>query len=178
MLSTEDYLLVEHDVHVDKCAAIVAIVQLIAALDKSVLVLGKSHAAVDSILLALKKIAPDLHFLKVGGRDHQELIGHGVEAQLAQLPKTSAALRDFYNSRKIVATSCAAISSHAMFEARPEPFDYCVLDDAADVPLPAALGAWFHCKHFVLFGNGSGGKPEVPSLFAELKADHNTVLIK
>lgn len=188
VLSTSDYLLVQSTSGADRTQTIVAIVRLLVALHKTVLIASYSNFAVDNVLIELKQQAPDVPFLRLGdkSRIHQDLHPHAVETFIGQL-STSNSLAQFYEQQQVVATTCLGIYSHPLFEVR-KAFDYCILDDASQILLPSCLGPLFYANKFILFGD-SKQPPSVikssaarelgvgESLFKTLHNDHNTVEI-
>jgi DNA replication ATP-dependent helicase Dna2 len=71
-------------------------------------------------------------------------------------------LREFYESQKVVATTCLTIK-HPIFSKMK--FDYCIVDEATQLTLPTCLGPLQFAHTFVLVGDPYQLPPLVSRIF-------------
>ncbi|GFO46497.1 hypothetical protein PoB_007300200 [Plakobranchus ocellatus] len=177
VLMAKDYVLIKGFPGTGKTSTIVALVKILQLLGLSVLLTSYTHSAVDNILLKLKK--EGVHFLRLGrqGRIHPSILPHCAEI-LTSSPSINSvqALRKFYDSYSIVATSCLGVSNHPVFQQRS--FDVCVVDEASQVLQPACLGPLFHCRKFVLVGDPKQLPPVVQSKEARSLGMDESLFVK
>ena len=150
-LGCRDYALVLGMPGSGKTRAIVEVVRAAAAAGGGVLVAAYTNSAVDNV--ALRLAAAGVAFVRVvrpatthpGVRPH--LLGS------ARWPaRTAAALRDLSaRSPLVVLATCLTAAQSPLVRRRA--FDLCVLDEAGQVTLPAALGALLRARRFVLVGD-------------------------
>ncbi|GFS22048.1 DNA replication ATP-dependent helicase/nuclease DNA2-like [Elysia marginata] len=161
VLMAKDFVLIKGFPGTGKTSTIVALVKILHLLGLSVLLTSYTHSAVDNILLKLKK--DEVPFVRLGrqGRIHPSILTHCAEVLTAKPSIDSVqALREFYDSYSVVATSCLGVSNHPVFSQRH--FDVCIVDEASQVQ-PACLAPLFHCRKFVLVGDPKQLPPVVQS---------------
>ncbi|XP_054168216.1 DNA replication ATP-dependent helicase/nuclease DNA2-like [Oppia nitens] len=181
-LSTDSYILIQGMPGAGKTQTIVALIRLLVALEQSVIITSYTHSAVDNILLKLKEYKID--FLRIGSekRVNPELLSYTNASKTSSF-KTLEQLLSFYSSTQVVATTCYGVSSHPLFKRKV--FDYCIVDEASQVLLPACLGPLFYCNRFLLVGDSRQLPPVVQnekakqlgldqSLFVLLQNETNT----
>eukprot|EP00094_Tigriopus_californicus_P009570 TCALIF_09226-PA protein Name:"Similar to Dna2 DNA replication ATP-dependent helicase/nuclease DNA2 (Mus musculus)" AED:0.03 eAED:0.03 QI:0/0.66/0.5/0.75/1/1/4/36/1063 len=165
-----------------KTTLIVALVRMMLALGKSVLLTSYTHSAVDNILLKLKT---HTHcFLRLGrySRIHPDIQPFSVEKISQTLPDLDS-LDQKYSQTPVVATTCLGLNHPAIVN---RTFDFCIVDEAAQSQFLAALGPLFYCHKFILVGDPDQLPPVVQSgsarslgmdvsLFAMLEHESNVV---
>ncbi|XP_015756273.1 PREDICTED: DNA replication ATP-dependent helicase/nuclease DNA2-like [Acropora digitifera] len=145
-----------------KTTTISCLVRLLVACGKSVLLTSYTHTAVDNILLKLKEANVD--FLRLG-QVHKilpELHSHSSQMAAADI-KTVDALRQLYESKSVVATTCLGVN-HALFSHRM--FDYCIVDEASQITQPVCIGPLRRSRVFILVGDHYQLPPLVQSVEA------------
>lgn len=149
VLMCKDYVLIRGFPGTGKTSTIVALVKVLCELGLSVLLTSYTHSAVDNILIKLKK--DGVKFLRIGrvAKVHSDIRQFTMES-LAKGISTTSELEKFFNSQKILATSCLGMN-HPLFTQRQ--FDVCIVDEASQVLQPACLGPLFSSKKFVLVGD-------------------------
>jgi DNA replication ATP-dependent helicase Dna2 len=180
-LMAEEYVLLRGLPGTGKTTLIVALVRLLVAMGKSVLLSAYTHSAVDNILLKLAEHA-DANFLRLGrkSRIHPELKKFSADS----IDKGDVdALREAYASFPVIATTCLGLGDPAVTS---RTFDYCILDEAGQALLLSAIGPLFHADKFVLVGDPAQLPPVVQSdaarrfgldvsLFSHLESDDNVI---
>ncbi|KAJ2610640.1 DNA replication endonuclease-helicase Dna2 [Coemansia sp. RSA 1365] len=147
VLAANDYALVLGMPGTGKTTTIAALVRVLAAMGKSVLLASYTHAAVDNILLKL--LDDDIAMVRLGSptRVHPR-----VAAQL--LPpaglRTVRQLDTHFRGARVVATTCLGVT-HPVFSMRK--FDYCIIDEASQITLPICLGPLLEATRVVLVGD-------------------------
>lgn len=164
-IQTQDYLLIRGTPGSGKTSIIVAIVRMLSALKKSVLITSHTHAAVDNILCKLKDY-DDVQFVRFGSmaRIHQDIKQYSINSKMNTI-QSIAELKVFYASINVAAVTCLAVSNYPFFEMKQ--FDYCIIDEATQVLLPISLGPLFNCNKFILVGDDKQLPPVVQSLTAK-----------
>ncbi|XP_018009050.1 DNA replication ATP-dependent helicase/nuclease DNA2 [Hyalella azteca] len=154
-----DYTIIRGYPGTGKSVSVVALVQVLVLMGKSVLLTAYTHSAVDNILLKLK--AKGVDFLRLGRRSriHPELHGYADEILTSSFTDVTQ-LADFYASKAVVATTCLAVN-HVLFSKRR--FDVCIVDEAAQVLLPACTAPLLCADKFVLVGDSQQLPPVVQS---------------
>ncbi len=159
-LMAEDYVLLRGMPGTGKTTVIVALVRLMVALGKSVLLVTYTHSAVDTILLKLMQHTEK--FLRLGrkSRIHPELVRDFSAESLANSAGDVNSLRTLFRSRPVIATTCLALNHPAV---SGRTFDFCVVDEASQSTLLATINPLFHAKRFVLVGDPEQLPPVVQS---------------
>ncbi|KAJ2081132.1 DNA replication endonuclease-helicase Dna2 [Coemansia sp. RSA 988] len=147
VLAANDYALVLGMPGTGKTTTIAALVRVLTALGKSVLLASYTHAAVDNILLKL--LDDDIAMVRLGSSTR---VHPRVAAQL--LPpaglRTVRQLDAHFRGAKVVATTCLGVT-HPVFSMRK--FDYCIIDEASQITLPICLGPLLEATRVVLVGD-------------------------
>ncbi|KAK7689454.1 hypothetical protein QCA50_007246 [Cerrena zonata] len=149
VLSAQDYALILGMPGTGKTTVIAAIIRVLVARGKTVLLTSYTHSAVDTIL---RKLKPDADFgiLRIGNVDkiHPDM----RDLTLASLGAATSIeqLEHRVMTPPVVATTCLSID-HALFARRH--FDYCIVDEASQVTLPTCLGPLRFASKFVLVGD-------------------------
>ncbi|XP_078361987.1 DNA replication ATP-dependent helicase/nuclease DNA2-like isoform X2 [Oculina patagonica] len=145
-----------------KTTTISCLVRVLVASGKSVLLTSYTHTAVDNILLKLKEA--NLDFIRLG-QVHKilpELQSYSAQ-RAAEGIKTVDELRQLYESKSVVATTCLGVN-HALFSQRS--FDYCIVDEASQITQPVCIGPLRHARVFILVGDHYQLPPLVQSVEA------------
>lgn len=145
-----------------KTTTISCLVRVLVASGKSVLLTSYTHTAVDNILLKLKEANMD--FLRLG-QVHKilpEIRSYSAHRAAAGI-KTVDELRQLYESKSVVATTCLGVK-HALFSQRS--FDYCIVDEASQITQPVCIGPLRHAHVFILVGDHYQLPPLVQSVEA------------
>ncbi|KAJ2359347.1 DNA replication endonuclease-helicase Dna2 [Coemansia sp. RSA 2618] len=146
VLAADDYALVMGMPGTGKTTTIAALVGVLTALGKSVLLASYTHSAVDNVLLKL--LGSGIPMVRLGNRNK-------VHPRVAELLpssdlKTVRELDAFFRGAQVVATTCLGVT-HAVFSLRR--FDYCIVDEASQITLPVCLGPLLEAHKFVLVGD-------------------------
>ncbi|OLY81786.1 DNA replication ATP-dependent helicase/nuclease DNA2 [Smittium mucronatum] len=130
-----------------KTTTITQIVKQLVKNGKSVLLVSYTNTAVDNILLKLN--SDDCPFLRIGSinKVHQSIMRNTL---YTIKPQTIEQIDDILMKTPIIATTCLSIN-HAVF--RHRRFDYCIIDEASQITLPACVGPLRFCDKFVLVGD-------------------------
>lgn len=147
-LGTEDYICILGMPGTGKTSTISCLVQLLAARGQSVLLTAYTHSAVDNLLAKLPGHV-DVVRLGAPGRVHPS-VKHLTADSLTSHIASPEQLREFYTSKRVVATTCLGMS-HSMFEYRR--FDYCIVDEASQLTQPICLGPLLMADRAVLVGD-------------------------
>ena len=148
VMSAEDYALILGMPGTGKTSTIAHIIRTLVKNKKSVLLTSYTHSAVDNTLLKLRN--DNFRILRLGSpakvHPHVQefaVVGKAVAGNFDEL-------YDYYHGPPIVATTCLGIN-HLLFTKRQ--FDYCLVDEASQLTLPACLGPIRLAKRFVLVGD-------------------------
>uniref|UniRef100_A0A914YQ13 DNA helicase n=1 Tax=Panagrolaimus superbus TaxID=310955 RepID=A0A914YQ13_9BILA len=136
-LAAKDYLLIQGFPGSGKTSTIVALVQCLVALEKTVLLTAYTNSAVDNMLLRLKEVLPSEMMLRIGGNYStsrlEEIKPLLLETKLAAFKDRKTMIEQAKNmlmKTPIVATTCLTAGNHNFFTMRTS-FDYCIIDEAA-----------------------------------------------
>jgi DNA replication ATP-dependent helicase Dna2 len=159
----EDYMLIQAGPGSGKTETIVAIVRVLVAMNKRVLITSHTHSAVDNILVKLFDLGQK--FLRLGARHriHPKIERLSESYQLPHI-HTSDELQDFYDQQQVVACTCLSVSSHPLFSERR--FDFCIVDEASQVLLPEVMAPLLVSDRFILVGDSMQLPPVVRSFSA------------
>lgn len=159
-LIADDYVMILGMPGAGKSTTIACLVRALVAMGKSVLLTSYTHSAVDTILLKLLNFGFD-KFLRVGQTTqlHQKIRPYSVYEGTKGFTSTHQ-LREFYNSKNVVATTCLGIN-HPIF--MHKTFDYCIVDEASQITQPVCLGPIRYANVFVLVGDHNQLPPLVQS---------------
>ncbi|KAF9960921.1 Tripartite DNA replication factor [Mortierella alpina] len=148
VLSARDYALILGMPGTGKTTTIAHIIHTLVARGKSVLLTSYTHSAVDNVLLKLNE---DINIVRLGNkekvhRDIRRLIPDFTEPPLDNVE----AIQNFYGRCQVVGTTCLGIGDPIFMTKR---FDYCIVDEASQITLPACLGPIRFAEVFVLVGD-------------------------
>eukprot|EP00095_Tigriopus_kingsejongensis_P009867 maker-scaffold757_size101632-snap-gene-0.17 protein:Tk09867 transcript:maker-scaffold757_size101632-snap-gene-0.17-mRNA-1 annotation:"dna replication atp-dependent helicase nuclease dna2-like" len=162
LLMANDFVTLKGMPGTGKTTLIVALVRLMVALGKTILLTSYTHSAVDNILLKLR--AHESNFLRLGrlSRIHPDLRVFSAEHQSQEGMASDSLenMKDRFMTCPIVATTCLGLNHPAV---QKRNFDYCIVDEASQAQLLSALGTLFHCEKFVLVGDPDQLPPVVQS---------------
>ncbi|KAG0308743.1 Tripartite DNA replication factor [Dissophora globulifera] len=148
VLSARDYALILGMPGTGKTTTIAHIIHTLVAHGKSVLLSSYTHSAVDNVLL---KLHADLNIVRLGNKDK---VHRDIQALVPDFTKppmnTVEAIHNFYAKCQVVGTTCLGIGDPLFTEKR---FDYCIVDEASQITLPACLGPIRYADVFVLVGD-------------------------
>lgn len=146
-LAAEDYALILGAAGTGKTSTLAVLIEYLVAKGKTILVASNSNSSVDSLLLKLKNCERSI--LRLGYK-------YGIHSDIHKfMPgwmKSREQLQNVYMNRPIVAVSCSGLS-HWLFCRRR--FDYCIIDDAADISLASSLGPIQYADKFILAGDST-----------------------
>ena len=182
-MMAEGYVLIKGMPGTGKTTMIMAMVRILVALGKTILLTSYTHSAVDTILLKLKE-HQDTKFVRLGrkSRIHDDLKLFSVDEMTKDFDNAKE-LEKFYSEVPVVATTCLGLSHPAV---QNRKFDYCILDEAGQTMMPSSLGPLFFANKFVLVGDPQQLSPVVQnleakqmgmdrSLFEHLETKENTI---
>ena len=182
-LMAEQYVLLKGMPGTGKTTMIVALVRLLVALGKSVLLTSYTHSAVDNILLKLRE-DPKTKFLRLGrsSRIHPDLKTFSADIQSENSGSISK-LQTLYRECPVIATTCLSLNHPSVTQ---KTFDYCIVDEAGQSMLLSAIGPLFYGTKFVLVGDPLQLPPVIQSedakklgmdvsLFSHLERDDNVI---
>ncbi|SPC64806.1 related to DNA2 - DNA helicase [Ustilago sp. UG-2017b] len=188
VLSAQDYALALGMPGTGKTTTIAKLIELLVKLGKRILLTSYTHSAVDTIL---RKLAEDQIKTEGGGQSEMRILRLGnkdkvhPDARQFLLPRctTLEELKDAFESPNVVAATCLSVhhtffsSGLAKLRGRADTddtsvpaylFDYCIVDEASQIPLPTCLGPLRFADKFVLVGDHHQLPPLVKN--AEAKA--------
>lgn len=141
VLNASDYALILGMPGTGKTSTVAHLVAELCRRKKSVLITGFTHSAVDTLLLKIKKLG--IQFCRLGPpeRVHVELLPCTFSAERPQ---------NHPSNFQVVATTCWGIEK---LQAGKREFDFCLVDEASQLTLPACLGPLRFAKKFVLIGD-------------------------
>ncbi|KAF8939862.1 Tripartite DNA replication factor [Dissophora ornata] len=148
VLAAKDYALILGMPGTGKTTTIAHIIHTLVARGKSVLLSSYTHSAVDNVLLKLRS---DINVVRLGNRDkiHRDI--RKLVPDFTKPPvNTVEAIHNFYGRCQVVGTTCLGIGDPLFTEKR---FDYCIVDEASQITLPACLGPIRYADVFVLVGD-------------------------
>lgn len=183
-LLCDNYMLIKGLPGTGKTQTLVALIQLLMVMNKSVLITSHTNSAVDNILLRLKERG--IKFMRLGSaaRIHQSLREY-QESSLVAKCRTVDELEEVYSHQQIVAVTCLG-SAHALLSQRK--FDYCLVDEATQIFQPTVIRPIIAADKFVLVGDPQQLAPLVrssegrslgadESLFERLDSADSTVVL-
>lgn len=147
-LSAQDYALILGMPGTGKTTTIAAIIEILVAQKKTVLLASYTHSAVDTILRKIKDSGFEVLRLGRPSLVNPEVRHFAVGED--RRPRSKAELEQVYMKPPVVASTCLGIS-HWLFDRRK--FDYCIVDEASQVTLPTCLGPIRYAEKFVLVGD-------------------------
>lgn len=163
-LLCEDYMLMKGLPGTGKTQTLVALIQLLIMMKKSILITSHTNSAVDNILLRLKN--RKIKFMRLGSvsRINSELSDY-TETSLVSKCKSPEELAAIYKEFQVIAVTCLG-SGHALLSQRI--FDYCLVDEATQIYQPTVLRPLFSADRFILVGDPDQLAPLVKSKDAKV----------
>jgi DNA replication ATP-dependent helicase Dna2 len=146
-LRADDYALIVGMPGTGKTTTIARLIALLARQGKSVLLTSYTHSAVDTICRKLLDYQSDARLLRLGSTERVHSDIHPFMLKQAQ---SAEHLREQVVLPNVVATPCLSIG-HVLFSLRT--FDYCIVDEASQITLPACLGPLRYARKFILVGD-------------------------
>ncbi|OXU27176.1 hypothetical protein TSAR_005441 [Trichomalopsis sarcophagae] len=184
-LRTDNYLLIKGFPGTGKTQTLVALIELLLKLDKSVLITAHTNTAVDNILLKL--IERKIDFIRFGNstKAHPN-IAPMLEANVTEHCDSPESLHTVYCSKKVVGVTCYG-ATHAHLSRRK--FDICIVDESTQVLQPTLLRPLYSASKFILVGDPEQLPPIAKnntarklgmneSLFSRLDSKNNAVVLK
>ncbi|XP_076271815.1 DNA replication helicase/nuclease 2 isoform X1 [Rhynchophorus ferrugineus] len=148
-IATEDYFLIKGMPGTGKTATIVALVELLVATGKTVLITSHTHSAVDNVCLRLVKYGVD--FMRLGNKNRiNKDLWPFCEDELTRNCSLPEELETVYNNKSVVAVTCLG-SSHFLLSRRK--FDVCIVDESTQVVQCSVFRPIFSAKTFILIGD-------------------------
>ena len=153
-INAEDYSLILGTPGSGKSTVIVELIQILLSRGKTVLVTSHTNTAVDNILARL--IEKNVDFIRIGNKKSVSkevqpyMIGgdrHPVDGM--------EGLREVMENVRVLGCTCYNMS-HPIFSSHSRgdgKFDYCIVDEASQITLPAVLGPLLKVDKFVLVGD-------------------------
>ncbi|KAG0257386.1 Tripartite DNA replication factor [Mortierella polycephala] len=162
VLAARDYALILGMPGTGKTTTIAQIIHTLAARGKTVLLTSYTHSAVDNVLL---KLGTDLNIIRLGNRDkvHRDIQNRVPDFTQAPL-NTVEAIQKFYDGCQVVGTTCLGVGDPLFTR---KVFDYCIVDEASQITLPACLGPIRYADVFVLVGDHNQLPPLVKNVEAK-----------
>lgn len=172
-ISTDSYYVLKDVDKNEKMQIIVTLIRLLSTLNQTVLLTSNSHSSLDNILLEL--ITYKIDFLRIGkvNRINKNVHDYADQNRTANI-KNLNELEEFYDKRKIVATTCNGVTSHPIFERKM--FHFCIIDEASQILIPTILGPMFNAKRFIIIGDPKQLTPVIRSQSAKLIGIHTSLI--
>ncbi|XP_063987784.1 DNA replication ATP-dependent helicase/nuclease DNA2 isoform X2 [Diachasmimorpha longicaudata] len=162
VLTANDYVLIKGMPGTGKTETLVALIELLSYLGKSVIITAHTHNAVDNILLKLDQRKVDFMRLGSDSRLHPELI-HKSESVLTKDCDSPEKLGLVYDKQKIIGITCHG-AGHFLLARRM--FDYCVVDECTQVLQPVLLKPLYSASKFVFVGDPQ----QLPAVIRSIEA--------
>lgn len=189
ILASKTFSLISYKSTIDleiKMNVITCLVQMIRALDMTVLVTAYSNSNLDEIMTDLKTKGLDV--VRIGNKSRADAtIADRTDEELTKEMETVAELSSFYESANIIGSTMYSLASHPFYELRKKPFDICLIDQASSMLLTSSILPLFRSRRFVLLGEEKKKPfvrtpeelcPQIPlSLFHQLQTESNTFFI-
>lgn len=148
-IAANDYFLIKGMPGTGKTATIVALIQLLIELKKTVVITSHTHSAVDTV--CIKLINFGVSFMRLGNeaKIHPGLKKYS-EYSFIKDCKTPEDLAAVYNSVQVLAVTCLA-SGHSILSKRN--FDVCIVDESTQVLQCSVFRPLHAADTFVLIGD-------------------------
>ncbi|CAH1395001.1 unnamed protein product [Nezara viridula] len=162
-ISAENYILIKGMPGAGKTTTMAALIELLTRLGLKVLVTSFTHSAVDNILINL---VGKVKMLRIGPeyRVHPKLKEFTENYYLQSLKEVNTAnIEKLFTDKNVVGVTCFGCK-HLWIER--QIFDVCLVDEAAQVSLPAVLKPISLAKKFILVGDPK----QLPALVLNEKA--------
>ncbi|VEN40836.1 unnamed protein product [Callosobruchus maculatus] len=148
-IAAKDYYLIMGMPGTGKTATIVALIQLLCVLDKTVLITSHTHSAVDNVCIKLIALGVKLMRLGSEARMHPELKKYS-EHTLTKNCKTPEDLKVVYDSAQVIAVTCLG-AGHPVLSKRT--MDICIVDESTQVVQCTVIRPLYASKTFILVGD-------------------------
>ncbi|XP_072401459.1 DNA replication ATP-dependent helicase/nuclease DNA2 [Diabrotica undecimpunctata] len=161
-ITANEYFLIKGMPGTGKTATIVALIQLLYELGKTILITSHTNSAVDNVCLKLLKYG--VKFIRLGSESkiHKDLHEYS-EHNLTKNCTTSSDYETVYNSAQVLAVTCFA-SGHPVLTKRC--LDICIVDESTQVLQPSVIRPLYACKTFILIGDND----QLPAVIKSSKA--------
>ncbi|XP_028132105.2 DNA replication ATP-dependent helicase/nuclease DNA2 [Diabrotica virgifera virgifera] len=161
-ITANEYFLIKGMPGTGKTATIVALIQLLYELGKTVLITSHTNSAVDNV--CLKLLEHGVKFIRLGSESkiHKDLHEYS-EHSLTKNCSTASDYEAVYNSAQIIAVTCFA-SGHPVLTKRC--LDICIVDESTQVLQPSVIRPLYACKTFILIGDPD----QLPAVIKSSKA--------
>ena len=173
-LNTEDYALILGTPGSGKSTVIVEIIRYLLSRGQRVLVTSHTNTAVDNILVRL--IEKDVDFVRIGNKKSvSRLVKPYMIGEEKHPVESLEEYTNLVNSVNVLGCTCYN-TGHPIFKQRP--FDYCIVDEASQITLPAVLGPLLRSRKFILVGDNYQLPPLVASAKAELAGLNRSLFVE
>ncbi|KAK9881525.1 hypothetical protein WA026_016406 [Henosepilachna vigintioctopunctata] len=163
-IAANDFLLIKGMPGTGKTSTIVALIQLLTELGKSVLLTSHTHSAVDNVCEKLLKLNVD--FLRLGTQARiSDSLGLHSEHYRTKDCKTPEELMDVYNKVNVIATTCLG-SKHPVLSKRI--LDVCIVDESTQVLQTTLIRPLYAAKAFILIGDPEQLPPVIRNKEAQM----------
>ncbi len=147
-IATDGFVLVQGPPGTGKTKLLAEVIAALCSKGCRIALSAFTHNAVDNALLAIRRVAPDLDLVKIGGDTG------GVAESRAELLRARVKLGDarrmyLPQERAVVAGTCFQFAKLPA-EAR---FHYTVIDEAGQMPIPHALPPMLRSQRWLFFGD-------------------------
>ncbi|CAN3360051.1 DNA replication ATP-dependent helicase/nuclease Dna2p [Diutina catenulata] len=161
-LRADDYAVVLGMPGTGKTTLLARLVGQLAAQGRSVLLCSYTHSAVDNVLMRLPSNVRYLRVARQPSRVHPKV--------RPSVPPTNFRTKEMFlaeYSAPVVGATCLALNDLA-FMVR-QRFDYCIVDEAAQITLPVCLGPLRLADRFILVGDHHQLPPLVTAPDADVR---------
>ena len=173
-LNAEDYALILGTPGSGKTTVIVEIIHYLLSRGQRVLVTSHTNTAVDNILVRL--IEKNVDFVRIGNKKSvSRLVKPYMIGEERHPVKSLEEYANLVDSVNVLGCTCYN-TGHPIFKQRP--FDYCIVDEASQITLPAVLGPLLRSRKFILVGDNYQLPPLVASPKAELAGLNRSLFVE
>ncbi|XP_050307742.1 DNA replication ATP-dependent helicase/nuclease DNA2 isoform X4 [Anthonomus grandis grandis] len=148
-IAANEYFLIKGMPGTGKTATIVALIQLLVEIGKSVLITSHTHSAVDTV--CLKLISFGVKFMRLGSEAKMNPdIRAYSEYYLTKDCHSPEALETVYNSVQVFAVTCLGSGNMVLSK---RVLDVCIVDESTQVVQCSVIRPLYAAKTFVLLGD-------------------------
>lgn len=148
-IAANEYFLIKGMPGTGKTATLVALIQLLLELKKSVLITSHTHSAVDTV--CLKLITFGVKFMRLGSEAKMDpKLREYSEHNLTKDCNSPEALEAVYNNVQVFAVTCLG-SGHVILSKRV--MDVCIVDESTQVLQCSVFRPLHAAKTFILIGD-------------------------
>ncbi|CAH1985188.1 unnamed protein product [Acanthoscelides obtectus] len=148
-IAAKEYYLIMGMPGTGKTATIVALIQLLCELKKTVLITSHTHSAVDNVCIKLIRLGVKLIRLGSEARMQPELKKYS-EHYLTKNCKTPEDLKAVYEGAQVIAVTCLG-AGHPVLSKRT--MDICIIDESTQVVQSTVIRPLYASKTFILVGD-------------------------